>query len=1508
LRYKFHIDIKHLIVFYFFLSSALYSQSYFIQQYTGEDGLPDPKVNSVTQDFYGRMWFAAEKGVIVYDGYDWKIFDHTNSILSGIFIKIKTDSNGNIWALSEDTQISLFVYNGNGWLKLPPINSTLDRTFYFSNFDLIDKGETIKAAVISKGGGVFIYDDGEWKNFTEKDGLASSVVHDVCVVNEQFYFATDNGISIFTNDGFDNTFTDIPGLPSKVIIAVKPDGNKLWIMNRHALGYILNHTYHFVGGGFIFEQLPQKQYYSILPIDSNRIIFSNLYKLFHFDLRTRESGIFKSEDVIYADGSTEIYKDRENNIWISGHRGIGKISATGFKNFYKESGLFDNEVSAITERIPGQYVLGHNGGLTLLYNNKFSTIKLKGKDVFQTREDRVLDLCTDSHGNVWFAYEGSGFGRLNPDNQIDWFWANGHFAFSIESNSKGEIFAITGKNLLKYSLGSLNEIPLPPIFDKIGLRKIFFDRNDQLYIATINSGVAKQSDDLSWKIISSSTQKNANSIYSIFFNNSETLCGTQGGLYIIEADTLKKYYDNDFKIDIPVYFISKDGYDNLWFGTNSGVFKWDGTNYFQFTKKQGLAGIETNRDAGYADSFGNFWIGTSAGLSKYNEADDIIDVDTKPIVLLDSVTAGDLSLSLNEVNQISYQNNNLTFYFKGISFLNENDISYLIKLEGFDEDWILMSNSENPHVRYTNLPGGVYNFKVRTANSFGLWSDEVSSAEIYIFKPYYLQWWFFFLVLLGLTTAWYLGFKYHKRIKYTERLESEVLERTKQLDVSQKRYEQMFNANQAIMLLIDAATGKVIDANPSAVEYYGFDPKKLAEYNFYDIDNTLQSKPGSIIDLQSGVKKYYNSLHKTFDRKIRNVEVYLNSLSIDNKVLFYAIIHDITDRKMTEEALIESEEKYRLLVNNMQDGVVLVQEGRIIYSNKAFSDILGFPHGGLDGELIYDWVADDYKEILRINYEGRLKGLSVPSEYELKLKHKKGNLDIYVIINAGVFRYEGKMATIATLKNVTEKKHQDEKLRQLYTAVEQSPTSVIITNTEGIIEYVNPKCSEITGYRTNELVGFKSNFFKKDTLSPEVHKSFWDTITSGNVWRGELPSKRKDGSQLWIHTAIAPIKDSKGNITHFISIEDDITFEKFAREEIEKNERMLNSIVSNLPVVFFVLDKLGKITLAKGRSFETAGIKSADLIGKQSRNYFEGMSEINYDIERALNGEEFSSTVTFYGVQFEVTFVPIFDEYNNIKGTMGIAYDITERYNVEKTLKRAKEEAEKSDRLKSDFLAQMSHEIRTPINSILSFSSLLKEELFEMVSDQLKESFQIIEGGGRRLIRTIDLILNMSQIHTGTYQPIYSIVDLNKEVLSSVVDELKFLAENKNLKLEFMVDTIKTSIRGDKYTLGQIFINLVDNAIKYTAKGKITIRLYEKNGKLAIDIKDTGQGIAKEFIPKLFSPFTQEESGYTRKFEGTGLGLALVNKYVEINNGAISVDSKKGRGTVFTVIFNSKII
>lgn len=248
--------------------------------------------------------------------------------------------------------------------------------------------------------------------------------------------------------------------------------------------------------------------------------------------------------------------------------------------------------------------------------------------------------------------------------------------------------------------------------------------------------------------------------------------------------------------------------------------------------------------------------------------------------------------------------------------------------------------------------------------------------------------------------------------------------------------------------------------------------------------------------------------------------------------------------------------------------------------------------------------------------------------------------------------------------------------------------------------------------------------------------------------------------------------------------------------------------------------------------------------------------------------------------------------------------DILERERTRQELMRAKEMAESSSRLKSEFLAQISHEIRTPLNTILSFASLLRYELEELLSEDLKDGFKIISNGGKRLIRTIDLILNMSEINTGSYDLQFSKFDLVRDILENLLLEFSSSAQVKGLKFTLRNDSAAALITADAYTVTQIFLNLIDNAIKFTNEGNVQIIVSDgPNGSLVVEITDTGIGMSEEYMSKIYTPFSQEDTGYTRKYEGNGLGLALVKKCCQLNQADINVASRKGNGTRFTVVF-----
>jgi signal transduction histidine kinase len=238
-------------------------------------------------------------------------------------------------------------------------------------------------------------------------------------------------------------------------------------------------------------------------------------------------------------------------------------------------------------------------------------------------------------------------------------------------------------------------------------------------------------------------------------------------------------------------------------------------------------------------------------------------------------------------------------------------------------------------------------------------------------------------------------------------------------------------------------------------------------------------------------------------------------------------------------------------------------------------------------------------------------------------------------------------------------------------------------------------------------------------------------------------------------------------------------------------------------------------------------------------------------------------------------------------------------------LTKAKQEAQKFAMLRSHFLTQMSHEIRTPLNIIFGGIQYLKLKTDPLQLDEFSEIFDMLESGSRRITRTIDSIVEMSEIKSGSYEINFELINLENDILQPVIKNYQETAIEKGMVLIFRKTTDENLISKDKFMLYQIFTEIIDNAIKFTDMGTVLItQSMNSEEKLSVSVKDTGIGISTEYLENLFDPFTQEQTGISRKYEGNGLALALVKKYAELNNLSIFVQSEKNVGTELTVVFN----
>lgn len=485
-----------------------------------------------------------------------------------------------------------------------------------------------------------------------------------------------------------------------------------------------------------------------------------------------------------------------------------------------------------------------------------------------------------------------------------------------------------------------------------------------------------------------------------------------------------------------------------------------------------------------------------------------------------------------------------------------------------------------------------------------------------------------------------------------------------------------------------------------------------------------------------------------------------------------------------------------------------------------------------------------------------------------------------------------------------------EKDKWLSTILKSVGDAVIATDTNGKIKFINQVAEKLTGYTKEEAINKElSSIFKirseatKEMVTNPVQKVMQTGEVVGLANHTELISKT--GKLYPIADSGSPIRDENGNITGVVVVFQDLSYYKKTEEIINVQTTALNSAYNGIVITDFA----GEIIYVNESMFRLTGYTRAELLHKNV-NIFR--SNLHPDEFFADMWKTISSGQTWKGeIQnrkkngdpyFEdMSITPLKNEHDEIVNFISVKEDISNRKKSEIELRRAKEDAERSDRLKSEFLAQMSHEIRTPINIISNFMQIYEDELQEKLSPELKKSISAVKTESHRIISTIDSIVNMAQLKAGTFKPKLQKLNLYEDVFKQYLEQWAQFADDKKLELLISGELENVFIEGDAYSLSQAINHIVDNAIKYTDKGKVNIDCKSESENVIITISDSGNGIAPEYLPHIFEPFSQEYQGYNRRYEGNGLGMALVKQYCSLNNASIIIDSEKWVGTTVKI-------
>jgi PAS domain S-box-containing protein len=619
----------------------------------------------------------------------------------------------------------------------------------------------------------------------------------------------------------------------------------------------------------------------------------------------------------------------------------------------------------------------------------------------------------------------------------------------------------------------------------------------------------------------------------------------------------------------------------------------------------------------------------------------------------------------------------------------------------------------------------------------------------------------------------------------------------------------------------------------------------------------------------------------------------------------HCIFADITESKKTEKRLVEERILLRTIIDNLPDAIYAKDlKGQKLFSNKADIQYLGCVSesqviNNKDFDIFPKDIAVEFDEIEQLVIDTGKPSIN----YRKDLVLNDNKVHCFITSKFPLRNEQDKIiGLVGIISEITEKVLAEQKIIQLSKGVEQSPASIMLTNLDGDIEYVNQKFRKVSGYTNEEVMGRNPRFLSSGETSKSEYFELWNAITSGDEWKGEFHNKKKNGDLYWESALISPIRDENGKVKNFLAIKEDITRKKAVEQEILK----LTAGMEQSPTSIVITDTEGVIEYVNKKFMETSGYSSEFLLGKMLRilkrehspeevfktiwgNLKKGDEWRGEHLNRRKNEEVYWESVLIS---------PVKDMYGSVINYIVISEDISDRKKMESDLLAAKERAEESDRLKSAFINNMSHEIRTPLNAIVGFSDLLATR--EVDVDQSSYFCEIIHNSSDQLVQIIADIINISTIDAGQIDANLKAVNVNN-IMITLFEQFHLINKNENVKITYVstLNDEEAMVLSDETKLTQVITNLIFNSLKFTERGKLEFGVKKEQGQLYFWVEDTGIGISPEMHEKIFDRFRQGDSSIVKKYGGTGLGLSIAKSFVELLGGEIGLTSVLGEGSRF---------
>lgn len=655
----------------------------------------------------------------------------------------------------------------------------------------------------------------------------------------------------------------------------------------------------------------------------------------------------------------------------------------------------------------------------------------------------------------------------------------------------------------------------------------------------------------------------------------------------------------------------------------------------------------------------------------------------------------------------------------------------------------------------------------------------------------------------------------------------------------------------------------------------------------------------------------------------------------DRLVSVSGVSLDITDKMVSEEKIRSQNQRLGAIVAALPDLIfVLDREGNYKEFYAPDSEQLLAQPVQLVGSNLRDFFSEEQVKV-HMEMFNRCFETQRVVVYEYTISDPA----------EGQKYYEARLApmendlVLASVRNITEKKISEKEIKKLSLAVEQSPVSIVITDLDANIEYVNPAFTASSGYSFDEVNHRNTRILKSGKTNIKTYQQLWQAITSGKTWHGEWVNKKKDGELFWEDVMITPISDETGQIVNYLAVKQDITQKKETERQIrELNtnlERKVEERTNDLVVINNELKneieerkKIEKALQLKTDQLEKFFTVSLDLlaIADVSGDFIKvnnALADFLGVPKSEIEGHSYLSFIHPDDVPDANLALQELEEQNNVIGfinryrhTSGeyrylewrsapqgelvysAARDVTERINLEQALLKSIEKEKELSEMKSRFVSIASHEFRTPLASILLSAENLLAYWKKMDEARILAKLQNIRDQVNHLGSIVSNVMQVSKIQEGKVKIETMRIDL-VILCNQVISDFNDYKSLKR-KIHFECDAKQISLQLDGRLMLQVLQNLISNAIKYSQPDPVvTVKLSDHPAEVVLEVCDNGIGIPPEDQKHLFEPFFRAKN--VGIIEGNGLGLNIVRESVQLHGGQITFVSEPGNGTVFTI-------